>query len=320
MNYGNNENVGSIGSLRPEYNALNSRVKGWVLRGSAIDIIYNDQTQIRETVDQSYETASNNGASRIMLRAIVESGRNIEEYHGIREEARIPLKGRYSGLDLVYLGRNFEPRQTPRRILEQEEKILRDCIERGASARNDKDVRGAANYDIESLTEPNKQDVKDIRATMIQTYERNGRVIMWYEPSIENMTEILENSVTAVGRMDNKIVSVALAEEAELPTEMGNFRMYEVSDCATLKEHRRRGLNQACVNLLLKTILNNHADNINMEARACNIGINQSMINIGFLHAGFIQRHVFIGGDRDIYFPGDLEDFNVLYYPIERRR
>ncbi len=303
-----NQNTGSIGGLEIDFDSTNSRVKGWVTNSGTVPVL-EDVSLAKEAMATSERIARDHDATRISLRALARRGLRIPY-----EEARISVN---PGTDLVYLGRNDGRRMHPRKVTDEEDRILLEMIS-GLVVSSDP-IQRVPEYEIEILRSFSNQDIDGIAEIFRLAYDRDKRLVMWYEPTRENIRAVMENSVVAVARDKNRIISLSVAEQATLPTSIGELELYEVSDLATREEYRRRGVQQACTYLAMKEILSNHPDIIYSESRACNIGATKSLLRVGFKYAGFLPQHVQIGGPRDIDdVKGDLEDFNVLYFPLRR--
>ena len=127
-------------------------------------------------------------------------------------------------------------------------------------------------------------------------------------------------SITALARDNNgNIVSVAVAEVAEILTDRGLLRISELSDEATHPYHRNKGLNQSCVSALVQELLATYGGKIHLifeEDRAPSRGVNQQSANLGFRYAVRLNRHCRINADRDIEVEGPYEDLNVWYLPL----
>lgn len=300
------KNIGSIGGVTPYFDSINYRIKGWVSTDGIVPVL-DDDNLIEETMASCRKLGKRNVATRISLRALTRKGLQVGN-----EEARIPLN---SKVDLVYLGKNENSRNNDRNVIEEEKRILSDLTSNVKIS--DNPMQRVSNYKIELLNDFDDRDFTDIRELFKTAYKRKGKIVMWYEPTKENIRKVLENSVVSVARNGEKIVSLSAAEKATLPTSIGNLEFYELSDAATLEGHERRGLLQACTHTSLNYIFSNHPDLVYSETRACKIGATKSLLRLGFRYAGFLPKHVKIGGSRDINgISNDLEDLNVLYKEV----
>lgn len=266
-----------------------------------------DDKLIEKTMANCREITEEKGATRISLRALARKGLEVRN-----EEARIPLN---SNVDVIYVGANKNYRSNSRSVVEEEKRILTDLLSNTKLSSDP--MERVSDYKVELLREFNERDLTDIKKLFEIAYERDGRIVMWYEPTKENISQVLKNSVVAVARNDEKIVSLTAAEKATIPTSIGDLDCYEMSDAATLKDIRRLGLLQACTYTTLNYIFSNHPDLVYSEARACNIGATKALLRIGFNYGGFLPKHVKIGGSRDVDgIQDDIEDLNVLYKEV----
>ena len=301
------KNIGSIGGITPYFDRINYRVKGWVSIDGIVPVLGSNNL-IEKTMADCHELAKKNNATRISLRALTTKDLKVKN-----EEARIPIS---SELDLSYIGRNEVSRTNSQRVIQEERRILENLL--STTKLSEDPIKRVAGYKIETSNDFSERDLTDIKKLFETAYERNGRIVMWYKPSQENIRKVLKNSVVTVARNGEKIISLTAAEKATIPTSIGEMDWYEMSDAATLEKEKRFGLVQACTFKNMEYIFSNHPSAVYGEARACNIGATKSLLRLGFKYAGFLPKHVKIGGSRNVNgIRGDIEDLNVLYKEVE---
>ena len=97
-----------------------------------------------------------------------------------------------------------------------------------------------------------------------------------------------------------------------MKTTRGAFGICELSEMATKKEHRGKGLVTYATQLLMEEIKDD-VDMIYAEARACHRAINQSFKNLGFQYGGRLEKHCTLSGAHDVEEQGPYENLNVWY-------
>ena len=303
--------VGSIGGTEIMYGHLNQRVKGFAGETEPM-IVEGDFTarRLQGYIDQARFIAQAEDATRISVRTITTDMRLLQDIRGAEIEAVIPFT--FDGVELfmTYLGRNDSRRLTPGILFQEQSDTYQQIISR--SPRTDQ-VEISSEYDLQCLSNPTNQDVNEAITLMGEAYSRNGELIMWYEPTFDNVKTVLQDSVTYVARHEGRIVSMAAAERADINIFGNPLIMYELSDCATLPEHRRQGLVQACTQGVMEDLHDAHI--IYNESRVAHTPIVRAMRNMGFVGDGILRNHVRIGGDRDLPEISDIESLAVMYIP-----
>ena len=124
----------------------------------------------------------------------------------------------------MYIGKNSDSRRSNESVVEEEKRILTALLSNVELSENP--LERVSRYEIELLREFDGRDIRDIKNLFKNTYNRDGRTVMWYEPTEKNIREVLRNSVVAVARNSGKIVSLSAAEKATIPTSKGNLELY----------------------------------------------------------------------------------------------
>ncbi len=302
--------VGSIGTPDIKYDSLNNRVKGFAGEGDDLLVVENLPTarMLQDYVDVARDIAQQENATRITLRTITTEPELLQGIRGAEIEAAIPFRYNGTELSMVYLGRNDPSRLTPGILFQEQSDTYQQLIARDP---RESRVQVSPEYVVERLEFPSARDVRDVITLMEEAYSRDGEVIMWYIPTVEDVRVVLNNSTTYVARHLGNIVSMCVAEQIS-PRIFGEaVNIYEVSDCATFPEHRRQGLLQACAQRVLDDI--SGADIIYNESRVAHTPIIRAMRNLGFEGSGILRNHVRIGGDRDLPETSDIESLAVMY-------
>jgi len=263
-------------------------------------------------------------ATRITLRFIYIS-EGLEEPTGIFRQARtsigtnvkygyeteIPLRGEWKDYSIIYYGENNIERFSPPEILKAEDALIEQVFRNRKSYDPLEKVRKLG-YRIETGS-LKRNDIDQI----YQVY-RDAFTRYLFEITPETVRNLLDNEdvrVAVARDLNDQIVAIIVGEIAEIRTDLGNLKICELSDEATLKPHRGMGLNQACVKALIEELNNSGIDLIYQEDRACHIAVNQQSANLGFMYAGRLNKHCVIGGDREIQEEGPYENLNVVYLP-----
>jgi ribosomal protein S18 acetylase RimI-like enzyme len=293
-------NVGSVGVPEIGYDPSNERVRGWITYEYGTSEF---DRQLRE----SEEMMRDYGATRLTLRAVVPN--NAEFYSPFIQEASIPLRNSFEDKNIVYIG-HVENRRNPDDVMEYEQHSLGRIL--NISPRTDALQREMLlGYEI-SILNPQCQDAEEIAELLETAYTRNGRLIMWYDPTHENVFDVLQNSLTAVARCNDDIISVAVGEIGDpIETAYGQLRICEISDCATHPDYRGRGLSEACNEMLLAEL--NGMDVVYWETRAPWSPINRVVARCGGEYFGTLPLAVRIGGPRDPGFPNGDPEYEDLY-------
>jgi hypothetical protein len=306
--------IGSIGTPDIKYDSLNNRVKGFAGEGDDLLVVENFSTaqRLQDYVDYAIIIAQQENATRITLRTITTDPGLLQGIRNADIEAVVPFTFDGTELSMVYLGRNNPSRLTPGILFERQSEMYQQIIARDP---RESRVQVSPEYLVEMLESPSDEEVRDVITLMEEVYSRDGEVIMWYTPTVEDVRLLLEDSTTYVARHLGNIVSMCVAEVSRLKIFGETVNIYEVSDCATSLEHRGQGLIQACAQGVLDDIRG--ADIIYNESRVAHTPIIRAMRNLGFIGDGILRNHVKIGGDRDLPEISDIESLAVMYIRSE---
>lgn len=310
----NNEQKSSIGGIgrRPYYDRHNDRVKGF------FDIVIRDgkEKEAYEYVGEARRLKEVSGATRITLRMIASKDSIGMISQLMNTEALIPLNKEWKDYLILYLGENERERCTPPEVWKAEDMLLQQLLQN--TQRRGKDeifqrIRGNG-YRIEILDKNiSGREIREVFEIYREAFPRYT-----FPLTRENIRGLITSPQTlvAVARdFNDKIVSISVAEIASVETDLGELTISELSDEATLRAHRGRGLSQACILSLIDELYRMGIGVIYEEARATHIGVNKAAIRLGFNYGGRLMQHCVIGGDKEVYSQGKFEDLNVFYLP-----
>jgi len=290
-----NPSLGRIGEMY--HDERNERVKFF-----STDI-HSDKGSIDLFVDKGIIMMESNHATRMTARFFCKGDLDYNNHR----EAIIPLTGRFAGIDLVFIGFNVWDRIEDPKTLEAEDHLVIQ-----ARCGLQREQRGVSSeYIIERL------DISKITPDDFCSLERlYAEAFETYTTTLDRaaISDMISNSVVYGVRSlsDDQIVSTAVAEIGVVPTERGDFRICELSEMATRRDHRGRGLVTMATMVLVDEIYND-TDLIYAEARACHLPINRSFHNMGFSYAGRLMKQCLLSGDHEIDESGPYENLNVWY-------
>jgi beta-lysine N6-acetyltransferase len=296
-----NPSIGQIGQMY--FDKVNDRIKFF-----STDI-HTDKSTIDSCIDQAMDEMALHGTSRFAGRFFVSKGMHLDNV-----EARIPLNGAYSDLDLVYIGVVSSERREPLSVEIEEDAMVNRIYDTQRNSRDNLPPK----YSIERLDFRNLTR-RDLRS-MIELYSQAFTTYLT-ELNHDNILKMVENSKVYAVRYENSsrpIVATVVAEQSEIDTPRGTFNICELSEMATLRTHRGKGLMTYATEQLVNDIsrYSNSSSLIYAEARACHAPINKSFYNLGFEYAGRLEKQCMLSGDSDIQEHGPFENLNVWYMPI----
>lgn len=307
---------GSIGSGRIGYDRVNNRIKGFS------QFKLRTEKDVKKLTEQLKDAREQNPqADRTTVRAMV-SKRMIDELrakpNGLgRVEAVVDIDNVDPDYSLVYFGENLPHRMSPPEIREQEAQMIENIqkIEpttREAALKRLYDGENGR-YQIrlvEELDEDTLDQLVDLyRATFSDyTFDLNQETVM-------SMNEG-RNRMFITFSPEGEVAGAMVAEHASIQIEDTALELYELSDYATSREHRGRGIMTAmqieAINLL-REMENGQQSVIYSENRAPWTPVNISSHKTGIMdYAGTLDKHCNINSDRDILETGNYENLNVF--------
>jgi len=277
----------------PYFDERNNRVKFF-----STDI-HTERRTIDSLLAQCVGLMRQENATRVNARFLSSGNYESEDI-----EATIPLNNGFSGIEILFVGINDPERMSSAEVLEEEERILAEACPPERHIRKIPDE-----YKIEHLKTLQDGDID----TLVELY---SEAFTTYTSPLdhESIREMVENSEVYVARYKptGRIVSVSVAEIAELKTPVGNIRVCELSEMATFREHRGKGLVTATTYALTRAI-RNRVDMMFAEARACHMPVNRAFHNMEFRYAGRLNKQCILSGDHEVIEEGPYENLNVWY-------
>lgn len=290
-----NPSLGQIGKMY--YDSNNNRIKYFSTE------IHTSSENIEHLVEEGIRMMDDNGATRLNARFFYSDNKPYTQ----NIEAEIKLNNGYSDINLLFIGINESNRLDSVEILKLEDEIVNNVLSNKSSSRD----RISDEYEIQKLSISNlgDGDVDSLVSLYTEAFTTYTSVL-----DTQSVQEMVDNSVVYAVRDKNtgKIVSTSVAEIGTVPMQTGDFRICELSEMATKKEHRGQGL----VTYATKALINDIRDSVDLiyaEARASHRAINQSFHNLGFNYGGRLNKQCILSGDSDVAETGPYENLNVWY-------
>ncbi len=232
-------------------------------------------------------------------------------------EAVIPADRVFPGFDLVYFGQNASSRTSLPAVLQEEgayvQTVLRDIepiSEMVAMARLTR-----SGYSLGQLTSCNAEQTDQLAALFHEAYSAYT-----FDITPEAIHEMAGNGNLFLAGFDSsgRIASAMVAEHALISVDGTDVHLYELSDYATFRAHRGNGLMTAMqIEAISRIRALSHGSQsiIFAEDRAPWKAVVLSSVKAGLLHAGTLNKHCTLNGDRDIPEEGSMENLHVFYAP-----
>ncbi len=308
------QHASSIGASWPaQYDPHNSRMKGFYLR------VIDSPAFLEAALHEVEQGRRQSRAGRSTIRAVCtpnafRGGKDLMAPDRMHQEAAIPLNNAVAPEStLVYFGKNETERRSPSRILQEERAFAnRLMAEQGPSDRSEVMARLKAEHlSVQTLREnPSDSDLARIIALYKQTFQAYT-----FDLTERNIRDVLDGeNMVLVGRSPRReIVSILIAEKAEISIEGATLRMFELSDFATDREWRGKGFNTALQMEAIRQIRNNYDGDalIYAEDRAPWTAVNKSSRSAGLAYAGTLEQHCVMISDRDMNERGSFENLHV---------
>lgn len=287
-----NPSIGRIGTIY--FDKQNNRIKFFS------EGIHQQEEEIADLVEQGYKKMKEEGATRLNAR-FLSKGANYKK----NIEARIPLNNGFSGIELLFIGVNTPGRIDPPEIIRAEDEIIMNAQ---LHKRKNNHVLPEG-YQIEKLTSQNlrEQDINDLKEMYAEAFKTYTTLLD--EKAIKGM---IERSVVYVARYHGRIISSSVGEISKLNTPGRSFRICEMSEMSTKREHRGKGLIILESEQLIDDI-RSRIDLIYAESRACHFPINRAFYDLGFSYAGRLNKQCILSGDHEVSEKGPYENLNVWY-------
>ena len=297
-----NPSLGKIGMMY--YDQRNNRIKFFS------EALHYTKENIDSLVEQGISMMHTNRATRFTARFLAS---NSMDYNNDGIEAVIPLEGIFKDFSLIYLGINTPNRQDNDRTLAKESQMVNDLYLRQPDGR----YPSLEDYQAERLVVADDRNVNSLFELYKEAY-----ATYTVELNHKNIADMINSSspfYIARHSETQEIVSAAIAEISGIKTNLGSFRICELSEMATRREHRGRGL----VTFITRILVNEIYKNLNLiyaEARSCHLPINRVFYNMDFHFGGRLNKQCILSGDHEINESGPYENLNVWYYCPNSKR
>lgn len=288
-----NPSIGKVGEMY--FDEMNARIKFFSSE------MHDNSETIEALVQQGIEMMNEQETTRLNARFFAKLGHKSKLV-----EARIPLNNGHTGIELLFVGYNVKNRRSSIDVITAEDEIIDRVRAKQVTPHNQVQL----SYSVERLTPESvtQQDIKDM-VTLYQEAFTTYTTTLDYK-AVEDM--IANSVVYGVRDQNNKVVSTVVGEVATIETDSDIFRVCELSEMATLREHRGHGLVTYATKMLIDEVRND-LDLIYTEARACHYAINRAFFNLGFQYAGRLNKQCILSGDSEIAESGPFENLNVWY-------
>jgi hypothetical protein len=306
------EKTGSVGaSWPPRYDHHNRRVKGFCL--SPLEGV-SESRRMLETVRQA--SSENPHATRTTIRAFVRKGLTesvMREGPNYPTEARFDVSNALPGFEMVYFGRNSVCRISSGSVLSRELGSVWDISRMPRAEPGHAAERVArAGYSVSRLNGDGRQEI----GRLVQLYQEAYQEYT-FDITPQTVGGMLENGNIVIVARDSasQVVSALIAEHVQLQLERGPLvHLFELSDYATFRAHRGRGLmtllQMEAINAIRALPYGREAV-IYAEDRAAWKAVNQSSQRAGLTYSGTLNQHCVLVSDRDFGEEGRFENLNV---------
>ena len=263
-------------------------------RGNRVRQI-NSETEVRTVLQAAKQFGSDNGSTRHIVRVLMDPKLQITEHaNGFRQEAVVPLAGRFEALSLFYYAMNGLERQSGNSVVHEENLILRSILDR--QQKDPSEILGRMRgFRLERLQ-------GDLLAKDIQ------RLAEMYAHSFTDYPFDIVGSIESMAKNGDYVVYVARSHQDNMPyavcvTEQmtldipgfGKLVMREMGDSA--KMPGVNGLNAPLKLMLINKAYQDKVDLVFCESRAALPQVNAINHDIGMEHCGFLNQHTRIGGE-----------------------
>ncbi|PLX28586.1 hypothetical protein C0581_01630 [Candidatus Parcubacteria bacterium] len=285
-----NASIGQVGG-KPYVDKKNDRVKGFGDElQTSIDII---EATLRRALQ------SLNGESRFTMRVPVAHDMDLDRVREIRVnggsvrvtcEAIVPINNDQVGA-IAYFGGNRPERQTAYMTHVAEQACLNQAF---AHEMREHTLPDVCVIECHAPGEGNWSD-EDVEA-LVRIYEQafSGYLVAFTHESVRGM---LDGNLVAVVRHNGEIVSVVMAEIAELKTAGEVLRLAEISEVATSPQYHRRGFARMLYGVIVEHLRRAQIEVIFTEARANSVGIMVAARSAGLKPRGLLDQHCVISSE-----------------------
>lgn len=231
---------------------------------------------ISNVVVRAEELAESEKADKLIIKGRKEHFTQLLE-RGFSFEARID--GFFLGSDCLFFSKFFsdERRTSPHWV--QEDGIIKSVYHLAEPAQT---ITPPKDYVLKKMNETDAKGLSDLYKTVFQIYPTPLN-----DP--EYIIKTMKEGTIYFGFVhDGQIVSAASAEVNLF------YKNAEMTDCATLKEHRKHGLMKVLLARLEVELIDNGIYCSYSIARALSFGMNAALYQLGYAYRGRLVNNVFI--------------------------
>ena len=182
------------------------------------------------------------------------------------------------GISMAYY---VKPERSESLYLEQEDSVLLNALSLPSKSLSEL----PKGYILKSLTPDSCEEISYLLTTVLASYPTPV-----HKPAY--IVKLMKEGCLFGGfYYKQKLVSVAAAYPEQ------DFSRYEMTDCATLSDHRGQSLTERIINLLEAHIQAQHQSyRLYSLARAGSFGMNRVLHNLGYNYSGRLINNCMIGG------------------------
>ncbi|MEM4554534.1 MAG: hypothetical protein QXT25_01660 [Candidatus Anstonellaceae archaeon] len=309
--YAKKANVGSIGSVGLHYDEHNRRIKG--IYGKLICKKVDLEELFLKVAD--FES-KNPSATRTTVRAFVRKGLidGISKVAKFEVEAKMPADRAIKGFDLVYFGANKPERMPDAETTKNEIENIRYVLSSVSPIPQQKAFERveSCGYRI-CFSAQGKEDIRTLLNLYSEAYAKYT-----FEINEDTINYMLSNGnrVVLARNVEGKIVSVLIAEGCSFEIDGRLVRLFELSDFATFKAERGKGLITALQIAAINLIRSIYPEAlIYAEDRAPWLPVLKSSREAGMEYAGRLPFHCVLVSDRNFNYQQnyEYESLQVFY-------
>ena len=305
----NNESKKRVVSEAPSIGTVDL---GFDVRGNRVRQIVTSSIKDPETLINILREASvfgeQHGATRSLVRVILSKSLNfdisdIASFVNYNVEADIPLSGDFSGLSVIYYGKNSKERNPSIETAEAEGELVRKLLEKETKSPKEVLENVSPFYSLErlagKLTSADNKRLIEMYASSFTAYPFD------IQQTISSMVQQENVSVYAArSTKDGQLYAVCATEQMKLHLADGrNLVIREMGDSAKMPQVN--GLNAPLKLMLTREAFKDNVDLVFCESRAALWAVNSVNCSIGMDYCGFLPQHTLIGG------PADIIEFNI---------
>jgi beta-lysine N6-acetyltransferase len=236
-------------------------------------------------VERAEKIADDEHADKLIIKGRKEHFTRFLEY-GYRFEASID--GYFLGSDCLFFSKFLSDKRKVSSHWTEEDKIIKSVYHLAEPSQS---ISPPKAYVLKKMNESDAQGLSKLYKSVFQIYPTP---LNDHEYIIKTMQE---GTVYYGFVYEGQVVSAA---SAELNT---FFKNAEMTDCATLKEHRKHGLMKLLLDRIEQELIENGIYCAYSIARALSFGMNAVLYQLGYAYRGRLVNNVFIY-DK-------IEDMNV---------